>query len=204
MNPHHALLFIATVLPLICVPGPDMLFIASQAITGKASQGLRATFGVCIGYMVHSTLVACGLAAIIAASPALFAALRWEGVAYLLYLAVQLLRAAAASTHASTTAPRSSHPLRRGFLTSLLNPKGMMIYFAVLPQFMDTQHSAAMQAVLLSAIFISLCGVVYAVLSIALAANGKRAGTLDRRRARYVEGISGGLILVAAVKLAST
>ena len=79
-----------------------------------------------------------------------------------------------------------------------------MIYFAILPHFMDTQHSAAMQAVLLSAIFISLCGVVYAVLSIALAANGKRAGTLDRRRARYVEGISGGLILVAAVKLAST
>jgi threonine/homoserine/homoserine lactone efflux protein len=78
------LLFAAAVLPLICTPGPDMLFIASQAISGDAGAGLRATAGVCAGYVVHSLLVALGLAAIIAASPVLFAALRWIGVAYLL------------------------------------------------------------------------------------------------------------------------
>src|SRR5579859_6753131 len=94
MDIHTLLLFAATVLPLICVPGPDMLFIASQALGGDARAGLRATAGVCTGYVVHSLLVALGLAAVIAASPMLFNALRWIGVLYLVYLAARLMRSA--------------------------------------------------------------------------------------------------------------
>ncbi|TXH81820.1 MAG: LysE family translocator, partial [Rhizobium sp.] len=87
MKNANLLLFAATVLPLICTPGPDMLFVASQAISGGASAGLRSTAGICIGYIVHSTLAALGVAAVIAASPMLFAALRWLGIGYLSYLA---------------------------------------------------------------------------------------------------------------------
>ena len=80
MDISTVLLFSLTVFPLICTPGPDMLFIASQAIGGNAGAGLRATAGVCTGYCVHSLLVAFGLAALIVASPTLFAAIRWVGV----------------------------------------------------------------------------------------------------------------------------
>ena len=69
------LLFAATVLPLICTPGPDMLFVASQTLSDGTTAGLRSTAGVCLGYVGHSILAALGVAAIIAASPALFEAL---------------------------------------------------------------------------------------------------------------------------------
>ena len=202
MDIHTLLLFATTVLPLICVPGPDMLFIASQALGGDADAGLRATAGVCAGYVVHSLLVALGLAAVIAASPLLFNALRWVGVAYLVYLAARLLRSAMRPGQLDLPTTRSASPWRRGFLTAVLNPKGMMIYFAILPQFMHAEHAVALQALLLSAIFIALCALVYSLLSIALATTGRAGGLSDRRR-RCVEGISGGMLIAAAARLAS-
>ena len=196
------ILFAATVLPLIGTPGPDMLFVASQTLSGGATAGLRATAGVCLGYVGHSILVALGVAAIIAASPLLFEALRWLGVAYLIYLASQLIRSAMRAGKLAVSAQRSKAVLRRGFLTALLNPKGMMINFAILPQFMQRDGSIAVQATILSAIFIGLCGVVYAVLSVAIASASKRGGFSDRRR-RWVEGVAGGVLFVAAGRLAA-
>jgi len=84
---------------------------------------------------------------------------------------------------------------------SAAQPKGMLIYFAILPQFMHHDGSIALQAVVLSAIFIGLCGFVYAILSFVLA-TGSRGSISDRRR-RWVEGISGGMLAVAATRLAS-
>ena len=156
MSTHTLILFALTVLPLICTPGPDMLFIASQAIAGSAATGLRATAGVCTGYLVHSLMVAIGLAAVISASPVLFGALRWAGVAYLAFIALQLLRSAITPGQLRVANQRVPSPFRRGFLTAALNPKGMLIYFAILPQFMQHDGSIALQAMVLSAIFISL------------------------------------------------
>lgn len=196
------ILFAATVLPLICTPGPDMLFVASQAMSGGASAGLRSTAGVCIGYIAHSVLVALGVAAIITASPVLFEALRWLGVAYLVYLAFQLIRSAMQTGKITLSTEPSRGQLKRGFLTAFLNPKGMMIYFAILPQFVQHDGSIAMQASILSAIFIGLCGIVYTSLSVIIALVGKRGSFGDRRR-RCVEGVAGILLIVAASRLAA-
>lgn len=193
--------FAATVLPLICTPGPDMLFVASQALSGGAVAGLRSTAGICLGYVVHSALVALGVAAIVAASPVLFEALRWFGVGYLIYLAFQLLRSAMKVGQLTLSAEPAKGQLQRGFLTAFLNPKGMMIYFAILPQFMEHSGSIGLQALILSAIFIALCGIVYANLSIVIATAGKKGSFSDRRR-RWVEGTAGGLLIVAAGRLA--
>ncbi|QNK03110.1 LysE family translocator [Dyella telluris] len=203
MDTHTLLLFAATVLPLIAVPGPDMLYIASQAVASNARAGLLATAGVCTGYVLHSLLVAFGLAAVIAASPVLFNALRWAGVLYLVWLAAKLLRSALRPGRMEVPTVKVPSPLRRGFLTAALNPKGMMIYFAILPQFMHPGHAIALQAMLLSAIFITLCALVYSGLSVALATTGKAGGWSDGRR-RCVEGVSGGLLIAAAARLAST
>ncbi|MBT2744780.1 MULTISPECIES: LysE family translocator [unclassified Lysobacter] len=200
MEPTPLLLFAVTVLPLICTPGPDLLFIASQAINGGAAAGLRATAGVCAGYALHSLLVALGLAAIIAASPWLFEALRWIGVAYLAYLAVRLIRSAMKAGSIGLQAAGRGRQFRRGLLTAALNPKGMMIYFAILPQFMRADEPAAAQAMALSAIFIALCALVYAGLSVLLGL--RRGGGFSDRRRRWVEGVSGGMVAIAAVVLA--
>ena len=196
------LLFAATVLPLICTPGPDMLFITAQTLSAGAGAGLRATAGVCLGYMLHSVLVALGVAAVIAASPLLLEALRWLGAAYLLYLASQLIRSALRAGRPSLVTARGGNVLRRGFLTAFLNPKGMMIYFAILPQFMQHDGNIALQATVLSAIFIGLCALVYSALSVAVGAAGRKTGFSDRSR-RWVEGISGGLLILAAGRLAT-
>jgi threonine/homoserine/homoserine lactone efflux protein len=201
METTTALLFTATVLPLICTPGPDMLFVSSQALSGGTSAGLRATAGVCLGYVAHSILVALGVAAIIAASPTVFEALRWFGVTYLIYLAFQLVRSAMRPGKLPLSDIKVRNGLQRGFLTAFLNPKGMMIYFAILPQFMDHTGSIGPQAAILSAIFVGLCGLVYTILSLVIAAVAKRGSFSDRRR-RWVEGTAGGLLVVAAGRLA--
>jgi threonine/homoserine/homoserine lactone efflux protein len=202
MDKHTLFLFAMTVLPLICAPGPDMLFIVSQAISGDAAAGLRATSGVCAGYVVHSLLVAFGLAAVVAASPLMFELLRWIGVGYLVYLALQLLRSAMQPKAIRLAPPPAPSQFRRGFLTAVLNPKGMMIYFAILPQFMRHDQSATLQAFMLSAIFIGLCGVTYSVISVVSATTGRKAGGLSDRRRRCIEGLSGGVLVVAAARLA--
>jgi hypothetical protein len=107
--------------------------------------------GVRLGYVGHSILAALGVAAIIAASPVLFEALRWFGVAYLIYLAFQLVRSAARTGSLTLSAEPSRKQLRRGLLTALLDAKGMMIYFAILPQFMDHTRPVGLQALVLCA-----------------------------------------------------
>ncbi len=202
MDTTTLLLFSATVLPLIATPGPDMLFIVAQTLGAGRGAGLRATLGVCTGYLVHSMLAALGLAALIAASPPLFAALRWAGVAYLAWLAWRLLRSAMTAGGLNVHGDRYPAEFRRGFLTAVLNPKGMMIYFAILPQFISHDRPAALQAIALSAAFIALCAMFYSLLSLVIAA-GDRRSQLDERRRRWIEGVSGGLIALAAGKLAT-
>jgi threonine/homoserine/homoserine lactone efflux protein len=203
MENTNLLLFAATVLPLICTPGPDMLFVASQAVSGGAAVGLRSTAGICMGYVVHSTLAALGVAAIIAASPLLFSALRWLGIAYLSYLAFRLIASSMRTGGvASPSTKAAANQFGRGFLTAVLNPKGMMIYFAILPHFIRHDGSIVLQASLLSAIFIALCGMVYALLSFAIAALGSRGNFSDHSR-QWIEGIAGGLLLLAAGRLAT-
>ena len=87
MNISTLLLFSATVIPLVCTPGPDILFVASQAVSTGTAAGFRATAGIILGYCVHSLLVALGLAAVVAASPLLFEIIRWTGISYLVFLA---------------------------------------------------------------------------------------------------------------------
>jgi threonine/homoserine/homoserine lactone efflux protein len=197
MNTHTLLLFSATVLPLVCTPGPDILFIASQAMSAGTRAGLRATAGVLSGYCVHSFLVALGLAAVVAASPLLFEAIRWAGITYLVYLAAKLIRAALRPGALVVPSEHVANQLYKGFLTSLLNPKGMMVYVAILPQFMDRHgDGTTLQAVALSAAFMFWCAVVYTSLCLALGRVGGRK--LSDKRRRVLDGSAGGMVLIAA------
>ncbi len=203
MNTHTLVLFSATVLPLVCTPGPDILFIASQAVSRGARAGLRATVGVIAGYGVHSLLVALGLAAVVAASPVLFEVIRWVGIAYLIFLACTLIRSAMRSQEITVPKTSVENQFYKGFLTALLNPKGMMVYVAVLPQFMDQHGSATLQAVILSAAFMFWCALVYSAVCIALARVGGRGSLSDMRR-RIIDGMAGGMILMAAGFMATS
>ena len=94
MELNSLILFFLTVFPLICTPGPDILFTASQGISKGRLAALCAVAGVLLGYSAHAILSAFGIAALVSASPFLFSALKWFGVVYLIFLAAQILYSA--------------------------------------------------------------------------------------------------------------
>ena len=201
MDHSRMLLFAATVLPLVCTPGPDLLFIAAQALAGGHKSALRANAGVISGYVAHAILGALGVAAIVAKSPALFEVLRWCGVAYLAYLAIQMIRSAMSSGNLTLRASGQPTSLFKGFLTSFLNPKGLLVYLAILPNFMTPSEGIAHQAIVLSAVFIGLCIVVYGLVGAVVSTLG-RAGAVSKRYRRLADGFAGGMLAFAAVSMA--
>jgi threonine/homoserine/homoserine lactone efflux protein len=201
MSAGKLMLFAATVLPLVFTPGPDLLYIAAQALAGGRAAALRANAGVILGYAAHAVLGALGVAALVAAFPVLFEVLRWCGVAYLAVLAIRMIGSALRAEGLALRAGGQPASLLRGFLTSFLNPKGLLVYFAILPNFMSASEGIAQQALLLSAVFIGLCAVVYGIAGLVVSAVG-RAGAVKARYRRATEGVAGGLLAVAAVNMA--
>lgn len=193
-------LFALTVIPLIFTPGPDMLFILSQVMGKDAKAGMLATVGICLGYLVHSVLVALGIAAIVVSFPVLFESIRWLGIAYLLLLAFSLIKSVFSQNKITIEKKLSSSPIKKGFFTALLNPKGMLIYFAILPQFIDKAGNTVNQGLILSLIFIGLIFVVYGSLSIVFAKVTQKAD-IDERKQKWIDGASGGLLMLAATWL---
>jgi threonine/homoserine/homoserine lactone efflux protein len=195
-------LFALTVTPLIFTPGPDMLFVLSQVMGKDAKAGMMATLGICSGYLVHSVLVAVGLAAIIVSFPILFETIRWLGIAYLIYLAATLLRSVFSKNTIRIENKSTSSPIKKGFFTALLNPKGMLIYFAILPQFIDKSGNTVAQGLLLSLVFIGLIFIVYCALSLVFAKISQKTH-IDERKQKWIDGTSGGLLGLAAIWLIS-
>ena len=203
MDPSTLALFALTVLPLICTPGPDILFTAPEGLSRGRPGALRAVAGVLLGYATHAGLSAVGVAAIVAASPALFAALKWAGVAYLGWLAARMLASALRSSTGVAVPVDAGRPsLGRGFLTAFLNPKGLLMYMAVLPQFIDPAGPAALQALLLSVVFLGGCALVYTAMGL-LAARARSAGVSDQAR-RRLEAAAGVLLAGAAARIATS
>ena len=201
MDATKSIVFAATVLPLVCTPGPDLIYVAAQALAGGRKAALRANAGVILGYVAHSVLASLGVAALVAASPILFETLRWCGVAYLTYLAIRMIRSAIGGESISLNPNAPPASLTKGFITSFFNPKGLLVYLAILPNFMNATEGIAQQAVLLSGIFIGLCALVYGTVGIVVAAIG-RIGTVRASYQRVVEGIAGSLLAFAAVNMA--
>lgn len=194
-------LFALTAFPLVCTPGPDILFVSAQGVTRGRAAALRGTAGVLLGYAAHGALAAFGVAAVVAAHSVLFEILRWIGVGYLAFLAVMLIRSAFRPGAAAATAATEGSIVAKGFLTSFLNPKGLMMYFAIIPQFIDPAGSVALQASALSALFVLLCGIVYGAVGLAAASAARLGGVGDSGR-RALEGLAGGLLALAAGRLA--
>ncbi|MCB2035424.1 MAG: LysE family translocator, partial [Ottowia sp.] len=91
---HHLLLFVAAGLVLNLTPGPDVMFIVAHAVRRGARLGVVAALGISAGCCVHVAAAALGVSALLAASGTAFGLLKWLGAAYLVWVGVQMLRAA--------------------------------------------------------------------------------------------------------------
>jgi threonine/homoserine/homoserine lactone efflux protein len=129
------------------VPGADVMFASASGLTGGPRAGVAAALGVSLGALMHTCLAAAGLAALLAASPGAFEAVKWLGALYLAYLAVKTWRAGPAQS--VTGAGRLARAVRRGFVTNALNPKVALFILALLPQFTRPESGPVWAQILL-------------------------------------------------------
>lgn len=177
---HDLALFTLTVFVLNATPGVDMAFTLVSTLRGGVRAGLAAAFGVSVGCVVHALAATFGLAALMAASSAAFNVVKWAGAAYLLWLALGMLRtglraASDAGFAASSDAPPGLRPLwRQGFLTNVLNPKVALFFLALLPQFIDADAANKTHAFLFLGAWSIVQGCLFLVVFVFLVAPLRR------------------------------
>ena len=155
--------FAIAALLLIMMPGPDQVLVTRNALGGGRVGGLLTVAGGALGLTVHAAAAALGLSALLLASASAFTALKVVGVAYLLWLGVQTLRAARRTRlepdvdDVPAPALSAGAYLRQGFLSNALNPKVALFFVTFLPQFLPADSGSPRgQALLLSAVFATL------------------------------------------------
>lgn len=189
ISPSTLAIFATACAALVVIPGPNHLYIAARGLAQGRSAALASAFGVELGTLVHTAAAAAGLSYLISRSAALFAVVKWAGVAYLVYLA---LRAFLGNDDVEAGAA-VQQPLRKvfleGVLVNVLNPKVALFFLAFLPQFVDPGAGAvAGQIVVLGGtLFVLglLSDMVYVLSAGALSSQMSR----HRRKFRYFSGV---------------
>jgi threonine/homoserine/homoserine lactone efflux protein len=153
LSSHLFTLFMVGALALNLTPGPDMTFVLAQAAQRGTRAGLAAALGIGAGTIFHMTLAAFGLAALFATWPLAFDIVRYAGAAYLVWIAIGMLRHPPHLNESiGTRSVRAA--FRQGMLTNMLNPKVAIFFIAFLPQFVVHEAGPAwLQILLLGAAF---------------------------------------------------
>lgn len=161
--------FLLTTLVVVATPGTGAVYSIAAGLSRGAKAGIVAAFGCTLGVIPHMIAAITGLAAILNASAIAFQAIKWLGVAYLLYLAWQTFRDKSAiqvEDDVQDSAARVSfwRVIRTAVLINLLNPKLTIFFFAFLPQFVPAgQANGTWHMVGLSLVFMALTFVVFAL-----------------------------------------
>ncbi|MEV4940687.1 LysE family translocator [Streptomyces zaomyceticus] len=154
--------FLAVDLLLVFTPGADWAYAISAGVRGRSV--VPAVTGLIAGHAAYALVAVAGLAVIVARSPAALTALTVAGAGYLLWLGWGVLRRPSVPTAAGQQADSSSlRVLLKGAGISSLNPKALLLYFSLFPQFIDpaTGWPVAAQTGLLSTMHLTACAVVY-------------------------------------------
>jgi threonine/homoserine/homoserine lactone efflux protein len=200
---HSFVLFLAAGLALNFTPGPDMLYVAARGASEGRAAGIVSALGIGAGTLVHITLVALGLAALLAAVPVAYLVVRISGAAYLIYLGVRALRAEDSSERIKVKPARLSVVFRQGVLTNVLNPKVAIFFLAFLPQFVDpSRGNPAVQVAALGLVFDTTGTLV----NLAVGIGSSRAGASlrhMRRPSTILKKVTGGLFIGMGIRLAA-
>lgn len=166
--------FMGACFVLYLTPGADMMFTIASGAAGGPAVGVAAAMGISLGVLVHVSLAAAGLSALILAYPAAYDVVRYVGAAYLLYLAVQMWRSSPVE-QAVGGARRMRRAFARGFLTNILNPKVALFVLAFLPQFADPALGPVWKQIIVLELLLTLGGIV------TVGTIGALAGALSER-----------------------
>jgi len=201
LDPGHFLTFVAAVAVLMMIPGPNVALIVSNSVAYGAKYGLLTVAGTSSAMVVQLALTTLGMTQALGALGAWFEALRWIGVAYLVFLGIAQWRAEPVDLTRSPPAPKSAGAIYgRALFVSMTNPKTLLFYGAFFPQFIDTRRDAGPQLALLCASFLALAIVIDG----AWALLAGRARWMLASRGRLRNRISGGVLIGAGAGLALT
>lgn len=180
-----------------------MLFCLALGMRAGPRPAIAAAAGVSAGAMVHVTLAGLGLGALLATMPLAFEAIRWGGVAYLLYLAWRTLRAPAAGaipeTAKTVSVPRA---FRDGLMVNLTNPKVILFILAFVPQFVDPAAGSVLGQFLVFGAVMALGGMVVNGMVGGFAGGLGRAIARDPRIDLWLRRASATVFGLLAVRLA--
>jgi len=157
--------FLLTSLIVVASPGTGVLYTLAAALTRGSRASVAAAFGCTLGIVPHMVAAMLGLAAVLHTSALAFAALKWCGVAYLLYMSWQAVRETGALAVDGEIKERSSsRVIVTGFLINILNPKLSIFFLAFLPQFVAVDEPYPLARMLeLSAAFMAMTFAVFAL-----------------------------------------
>jgi homoserine/homoserine lactone efflux protein len=200
VSPNTWVNFAIVALLVSLVPGPAFIVVLSTALRRGLRAGLYANAGVVVGDAIYFSLAALGLGSLLAASYGAFTAVKWLGVAYLVYLGLRSLLFPASDLVREN---RSTGSGRKAFVTALTiqlaNPKLLLFLAALVPQFIEIGRPIAAQFAILGGTFMLTDAVVYSILGIFAA----RARPLLSKpwAARTTSRITGVAMLGAAVRI---
>lgn len=191
-----ALTFVASI-----TPGPAVLLVVAHGLKGGWASSLKASLGVQAGNGIYLTLSALGLGAILAASEALFHAVKWIGAAYLVYLGVKTIRNARAAAPTGGREPILARPFQQATMAQLANPKSVLFFGALMPQFLQLEHALAPQ-------YIGFAAICFAVEMPILAFYGWVAARgrglfASPRSIAWRERLSGGALVAVGASIAA-
>jgi threonine/homoserine/homoserine lactone efflux protein len=184
---------------IILAPGPSVLFVIARAISWGRKVAVLTVAGNVSGSLVLSTLVALGLGPILDRSDLAYLAVQWGGGLYLIYLGVDAIRKrstdAADMTNQGPLTPSTARCIRDGFWVGVLNPKAIVFFAAVLPQFVDIDGGQVTAQLL----FMGLVFCILAFLSDStwglLAGTARQWLATDARRLEYLRA-TGGIVMI--------
>jgi threonine/homoserine/homoserine lactone efflux protein len=182
------------------VPGIDTAMVLRMTLKGGRADGLKTAAGCATGLFVHAAAVAVGLAALIAASATAYHVLRIAGAVFLVVVGVMAI--VRPGTHAETPRRLGTSPFLTGLLTNLGNPKALLFFLSVLPQFLPASTVAALPTALALAtipVSSSLAGLsLWAILT------GRLRMQLQKPRVRRVqERIMGSVLVALGIRVAA-
>jgi threonine/homoserine/homoserine lactone efflux protein len=169
MNPQLFLAFLVVAAALACTPGVDWAYTIAAGLRQRSF--VPAVAGLCGGYVLHTALLVAGLAAVLAGMPGVLGWITLAGAGYLLWLGVGTLRSWRGASFSADAAVGPGTQLRtflQGMGTSGINPKGLLFYVALIPQFVSADASlpVPVQSGLLGMTFVALAGLVYTVVAL--------------------------------------
>ncbi len=192
--------FVIAVIVFLAIPGPGNLAIITSTSKGRIIGGLAATFGVIAGDQVLMWLAVAGVAALLAANPALFTIVQYAGAAYLAYLGVRMVLAKPGD--APILKMEARRYFRQGMLITLLKPKAIVFYMAFFPLFVDPARHQGMVTFGVMAVTIAFLTFVYCLVVTLITHFAAERMRANPRITTWLNRIAGTMLVAFGVKLA--